>query len=87
MISFDHFYTFNRTLKCWTTGTLVNLGLDMPFGGLLIKFASWHPPRYNQDPDLGVALIPDRVLDQDLNPAPDEFLIKFPIQARMRLWI
>ena len=31
MISFEHFYIFYRTLKCWTTGTLVNLGLEMSF--------------------------------------------------------
>ena len=29
--SLEHFYIFNRTLKRWTTGTLVNLGFEMCF--------------------------------------------------------
>ncbi len=37
MISFDHFYTFYRTLKRWTTGTLVNLGFEMSFGYLYLR--------------------------------------------------
>ena len=49
MMSFDHVYIFNRTLKRWTTGTLVNLGFEMSFGSLLVALGSLGLPCSNMD--------------------------------------
>ena len=47
--SLEHFYIFNRTLKHWTTGTLVNIGFEMSFGSLLVALGSLGLPCSNMD--------------------------------------